>query len=176
MKEDPMRVTDLITRRPTQHSHLATRSDGRDPVAILQEDVNRAVGDFLRLFNMPFVGWTAALAADGASGLQLDVSETDKEVKISAEMPGIDEKDIDVQLRDGMLMISAEKKDERKADDKGYILRERTYGRIERAVPLPGGVDANAAEATFKSGVLTITVPKTREAQESAKRIAVKTS
>ena len=72
-----------------------------------------------------------------------------------------------------VLTISGEKKVDRETNEDGYILHERSFGRVERTVPLPEGIDAKAAEATFKSGVLTVTIPKTREAQSKAKRIPV---
>jgi HSP20 family protein len=169
-----MRVSDLIPWKGARNSQPAVRND-RDPVAVLQNDVNRAVADFLRMFNMPFAGWPGMWLADG-TGIQVDVAETDKELKVSAELPGIDESDIDVRVSDGMLIISGEKKTDREADQNGYILRERSFGRVERAVPLPDGIDANAAQASFKSGVLTVTIPKTREAQSRAKRIPVRSN
>jgi HSP20 family protein len=172
MKEDPMRVTDLIPWKHGRGSQPAPRTE-QDPVTMLQQDVNRAVGDFLRMFNTPFAGWPGALAAS-QTGMQVDVSETDKEVKIAAELPGIDEKDIDVRVTDDMVAIRGEKKADREAKDRGYVLRERSFGVVERAVPLPDGVDANAAKATFKSGVVTITIPKTKRAQSEAKRISVR--
>jgi HSP20 family protein len=144
----------------------------RDVVAALHNDVNRAFADFLRLSNIPFSGWPGSVLDN--PGVQVDVAETDKEVKVSAELPGVDEADIDVRVSDGMLIISGEKKAESKVEKTGYILHERTFGRVERALPLPDGIDADAAKATFKNGVLTVTIPKTAQAQSSAKRIAVK--
>lgn len=171
-----MRITDLIPWKSRRHSEPAVRQDGtRDPVAMLQQDVDRAVGEFLQMFRMPFVGWPGAFMDDG-SGIQVDVSENDKEVKISAEMPGMNEKDIDVRLSDGVLVISGERKTEQQSDKDGYIVRERSVGRVERALPLPEGVDADAVEATFKGGVLTITIPKTEEARSSGKRIPVRSN
>jgi HSP20 family protein len=172
MKEADMRVTDLIPGKFTRRSDPAVRNES-DPVAALQNDVNRAFADFLRMVNLPLAGWPAAFAHAG-SGIQVDVSETDKELKVSAELPGIDEADIDVRVSNGMLVISGEKKADRKVDENGYILHERSFGRVERALPLPDGIDADAAQATFKNGILTVTIPKTAQAQSSAKRIPVK--
>jgi HSP20 family protein len=174
MKEDDMRVTDLIPWKHARGSEPAMRGE-RDPIAVLQNDVNRAVADFLRPFSMPFSGWPASLPGNG-SDIQVDVTETDKEVKVSAELPGIDEADVDVRLSDGMLVISGEKKTDREVNENGYILRERSFGRVERAVPLPDGIDANAAQAAFKSGVLTVTIPKTAQAGNGAKRIPVRSN
>jgi HSP20 family protein len=173
MKEDDMRVTDLIPWKSTRGSEPAVRNE-RDPVAALQNDVNRAFADFLRMvYPVPMASWTTALA-DTGSGVQVDVAETDKELKVEAELPGIDEADIDVRVSGGMLIISGEKKADREVDENGYILHERSFGRIERALPLPDGIDADAAQASFKNGVLTVTIPKTAQAQSSAKRIPVK--
>lgn len=168
-----MRVTDLIPWKSTRGSAPAMRNE-RDPVAALQNDVNRAFADFLRMVTpLPMAGWPAAFA-DISSGVQVDVAESDKELKVSAELPGINEDDINVRVSDGMLVISGEKKAESTVDEKGYILHERSFGRVERALPLPDGIDANAAQATFKNGVLNVTIPKTARAQSSAKRIPVK--
>ena len=106
-----------------------------------------------------FSGWPGSFLDN--SGVQVDVVETDKEVKVSAELPGVEEADIDVRVSDGMLVISGEKKADREVDENGYILHERSFGRVERMVPLPDGIDSNAAQASFKSGVLTVTIPKT---------------
>jgi HSP20 family protein len=167
-----MRVTDLIPWKHARGSEPAA-SNERDPVAALHNDVNRAFADFVRMVGLPVAGWPAALA-DNGSGVQVDVAETDKELKVSAELPGIDEADIDVRVSDGMLMISGEKKADRKVDDNGYILHERSFGRVERALPLPDGIDADAAQATFKNGVLTVAIPKTTQGQNGAKRIPVR--
>jgi HSP20 family protein len=168
-----MRVTDLIPWKPARGSEPASRSQG-DPVAALQQDVNRAFDDFLRMIPLPFSGWPASFI-DSGSGVQVDVVETDKEVKVKAELPGMDESDIDVRVNDGMLVITGEKKTDRELDEKGYVVRERSFGRVERTLALPEGIDADAAQASFKSGVLTVTLPKTAEAQTSAKHIPVQT-
>jgi HSP20 family protein len=170
-----MRVTDLIPWKSARGSEPAVRGE-RDAVAALQNDVNRAFADFLRLSNVPspFSGWPGSFLDN--SGVQVDVAETGKEVKVSAELPGVDEADIDVRVSDGMLVISGEKKADREVDENGYILHERSFGRVERIVPLPDGIDANAAQASFKSGVLTVTIPKTAEAQSGAKRIPVRSN
>jgi HSP20 family protein len=169
-----MRVSDLIPWKSARGAPPAARNE-HDPVAALHNDVNRAFGDFLRLVNVPLAGWPA-LFAEGGAGVQVDVVETDKELKVSAELPGIDEKDIDVRVSDGMLVISGEKKADREVGQNGYILQERSFGRIERTLPLPDGIDADKAQATFKSGVLTVTIPKTAEAQSAAKHIPVRSN
>jgi HSP20 family protein len=166
--------------------------DENDPVASLQNDVNRAFDDFFRWLPVPFSGWPAQLLdrasgmqasgnqASGnqadvqASDIQADVVETDKEVRVTAELPGMEDADIDVRFMDDTLVISGEKKSDREVEENGYVLRERSFGRVERILPLPEGIDADAAQARFKNGVLTVTIPKTAEAQAGAKRIPVK--
>jgi len=101
------------------------------------------------------------------------VRENDKEVDVEAELPGMNEDDIDVAVADGTLVIRGEKKDEHEERDEGFIRRERVFGRIERVVPLPDGLDVDHAKATFKNGVLTVAIPRTAEAQAAVKRIGV---
>ena len=100
--------------------------------------------------------------------------ETDNEVEIKVELPGMDESDVDVSLADGVLTVRGEKKDEREKKHKGYVLRERSFGSVERIVPLPPGLDLDSATAAFKRGVLTVTIRKTAEAQAQTRRIAVR--
>jgi len=108
------------------------------------------------------------------SGLPVDIADKDGEYEITAELPGIDEKDIDVSTRNGSLVIKAEKKEEKEEQKKGYVVSERRYGSFERQFGLPKGVDSDRISASFKKGVLTITLPKTADAQKHEKKIAVK--
>jgi HSP20 family protein len=98
------------------------------------------------------------------------VSETDKEIKVSAELPGLEEKDVKVELANGVLAISGEKKTE--TEDKDRLFSERYYGRFERRIPVED-VDEDKVSASFKNSVLTVTLPKAPQAQPKVKRIAV---
>ena len=169
-----MRVTDLIPWRAERRNQPVSQSTG-DPVALLQSSVNRAFDDFLRMFPAPLPGLPGMLL-DNDGGFQVDIAETDKEIKVTAELPGVEEGDIDVRVSDGMLTISAEKKAAREENESGYILRERSFGRIERTLPLPEGVNTDAAQASFKAGVLTVTIPKAAEARDESKRVSVQSS
>ena len=106
----------------------------------------------------------------------IDMSEDEKAYKISAELPGIDAKDIDVSLSGDMLVLRGEKRQEREEKDKNknYHFSERTYGSFQRAFDLPTTVDRNKIAADFSKGVLTITLPKTAEARKPQKKIAIK--
>jgi HSP20 family protein len=114
------------------------------------------------------------LLADPKARPRVDVAETEKEVKVTAELPGINEAEIDVRVSDGMLVVSGEKRADRGVEESGYILRERSFGRVERSVPLPDDIDVDAAQANFKCGVLTVVIAKNLAAQSGAKRISVK--
>ena len=105
---------------------------------------------------------------------RLDVLETDKDVKVTVEIPGMDEKDIDVSINNGILSISGEKSSEHE-DKKGqYHRMERSYGSFRRDVLMPSEVDENKVEATFSKGVLEIRLPKITEENRKSRKIEVK--
>ena len=104
----------------------------------------------------------------------VDIAENQKAYEITAELPGMDESNIDVKFSDGTLTIKGEKKEEKEEKKKDYYLSERRYGSFQRSFGVPDGVDADKIEAHFKNGVLTVTLPKTPEAQKSEKKIAIK--
>ncbi|GIK40693.1 MAG: hypothetical protein BroJett011_45260 [Chloroflexota bacterium] len=106
---------------------------------------------------------------------RVDVTENEKEVRITAELPGLEEKDIDVSLSNDVLTISGEKKAEREDKGDNYYRMERSYGSFHRSIPLPTEVDTDHCDATFKNGVLQITLPKVH-LKESAKKITIKAS
>ena len=149
------------------------------PFESLRQEIDRLFDDFggsMRrspfrgsLFE-PFRSWEAALPTVPA----VDVSETDKAYEISAELAGMDEKNIDLKIANGVLTIRGEKQDEKEEKKKDYYMRERSYGTFERTFEVPEGVDTDKIEATFKKGVLTVTLPKKAEAQKPAKKIEVK--
>jgi len=114
------------------------------------------------------------LAHTNGHTLPVDIADKDGAYEITAELPGLDEKDIDVSTRNGSLVIKAEKKEEKEEHKKGYVVSERRYGSFERQFGLPKDVDAEKISANFAKGVLTITLPKTAEAQKQEKKIAVK--
>jgi HSP20 family protein len=103
----------------------------------------------------------------------IDVTESDKSYEITAELPGMDEKNIEVNVISGGLTIKGEKKDEYEQKAKDCYVSERRYGSFERYLRLPDGVDAGKIEASFKNGILTVALPKTSEAQQP-KKIEVK--
>jgi HSP20 family protein len=106
----------------------------------------------------------------------IDMSEDEKAYKISAELPGMEPKDIDVSVTGDMLVLKGEKRQEKEEKDKNYHFSERAYGSFQRAFELPASVDRNKVAADFSKGVLTITLPKTVAAQKPAKKIEVKST
>jgi len=104
----------------------------------------------------------------------VDVAESEKAHEITAELPGMDEKDIEVKVAESRLTINGEKLEEKEEKKKDYYLHERHFGSFERSFELPTTVDADKIEANFKKGVLTVTLPKKAEAQKPAKKIDVK--
>lgn len=105
---------------------------------------------------------------------KINVAETDKEVAVTAELPGMDEKDVNVELNEGTLTISGEKKEEHEEKGKNWHRVERSYGSFHRVVQLPARVDEKQARAKFKKGLLTVTLPKLEKDQGKRKTIEIK--
>ncbi|HET7806470.1 MAG TPA: Hsp20/alpha crystallin family protein [Pseudolabrys sp.] len=144
------------------------RSAAASPFVSLQREIDRLFDDFTRGF--------PAFAGSGASALMpsMDVSETDKDIEITAELPGLEEKDVQINLSDNLLTIRGEKKAEKEQKDKNFRLVERSYGSFERTLELPDGVNPDAIKANIAKGVLKVTIPKPAPAQ--AKKIEVKSA
>jgi HSP20 family protein len=105
-----------------------------------------------------------------------DVADTATSYEITAELPGLDERNVEVKLSGGTLTIRGEKKEEKEEKKRDYYLSERHYGSFQRSFGVPDGVDAAKIEATFKNGVLTVTLPKTADVQKKEKKIEIKTA
>jgi HSP20 family protein len=161
-----------VTQKPGQ------LGDVWRPFEALRAEIDRLFDDFgTGFWQRPFRSlaalersWPKTLVATSA----VDVAETDKSYEITAELPGMDEKNIEVNLANDGITIKGEKKEQTEEKKKDYTVSERRYGSFERYFTLPDGVDANKIEATFKNGVLKVTLPKTAEAQKPAKKIEVK--
>jgi HSP20 family protein len=151
------------------------------PFETLRREIDRLFDDldggFWRMplrhsaFNVvPFWGRESVWSATPA----VDITDTDKAYEITAELPGIDEKNLEVKVANGVLTIKGEKQEEKEEKKKDYYLRERNFGSFERAFQLPDGVDADKIDAKFAKGVLSVSLPKKVEAQKAAKKIDVK--
>jgi HSP20 family protein len=104
----------------------------------------------------------------------LDLKESDEFFEIKAELPDMNEKDIDISVQGNCLILSGEKKFEHEKDEKGFHLRERSFGQFHRQIPLGFNLDANKITAKYQKGVLSIHVPKPTEMQHETKRVAIK--
>ena len=142
---------------------------GDDPFRSLFEEVQKTFEDFSR--RTPF----ARFGSDMLSP-KVDVSETKDAVQVTAELPGVDESDVEVTLEDDVLTIRGEKKSEREEEDKdkNWHVVERSYGSFSRAIPLPFDPDATKVEAKFDKGVLRVHLPKPAEATKKQQKIAIK--
>jgi HSP20 family protein len=136
-----------------------------------QREINRLFDDFWRDFDLPMFG--RAERGRGFITPKVDVSEDEKEIVVAAELPGLDEKDLEVTMSDNALIIKGEKKGEHEERERGYTYRERSYGAFQRAIPLDADILADQVAATFKNGLLTITLPKSPDAQRKFKKIAI---
>jgi len=151
------------------------------PFEALHREIDRLFDDFgggfwrspfrRSVFDLePF--WRRELSWETAPAM--DIAETEKAYEITAELPGMSESDVEVVASNGGLTIKGEKREEKEEKKKDYYLSERRYGSFERRMQIPEGVDVDKIEASFKNGVLTVTLPKTAQAQEPEKKISVK--
>lgn len=152
------RDRDLTTRR----------SEDYNPFLTLHREMNRLFDDAFRGFDLAPV--SGSLFEQSARWPSIEVNETDKDVKVTAELPGLEENDVQVELANGALSIKGEKKTE--TEDKDRKFSERYYGRFERRIPIED-VDQDKISAAFKNGVLTVTMPKLPQAESKVKRIAI---
>ncbi|WP_028895584.1 Hsp20/alpha crystallin family protein [Syntrophorhabdus aromaticivorans] len=149
---------------------------GRDPFLAFRHSMDRLMDEFFRGFDMwppsirglsPFEWRTDTFAP------KVDVKDEDGRIVIEAELPGMTEKDVEVSLSGDSITIRGEKKRETEEEKENYYRLERVYGSFERTLPLPAEVETDKAEAKFKNGVLSVLLPKTKEALAQKKRIPI---
>ena len=163
-----MGIKDLIPWNNGGREVAIHRGTDVNPFFTLHREMNRMFDDVFRGFDLAPFGSTRGLS--GLGWPQIDIDETDKEVRITAELPGLDEKDVNLEIANGVLSISGEKKSE--SNDEARRFSERYYGRFERRIPLDN-VEEDKVSASFKNGVLTVTLPKSPASQKKVKRIAI---
>lgn len=176
-------MAEPANRLPEQHEKrgMPARRDEWGPFHSLRREIDRLFDD-VHLFD-----WHAASPRSifdlevpklRRAAVQLapamDLIETEKEYLIMAELPGIDENDVDIRLANRTLTIRGEKKEEKKKKERDYYVSERSFGSFGRSFQLPDGIDAERIEASFAKGVLTVKLPKTDEAQKAEKKIGIK--
>lgn len=156
----------------TRGRQAPVRRGGEDnPFLALHREMNRLFDHAVRGFDLaPFGSLGSDRLFGGAGWPSVEVSDTGSEIKVTAELPGMDEKDVEIELANGVLSISGEKRTE--AEDKDRLFSERVYGRFERRIPVDE-VEQDQVSASFKNGVLTVTLPKSAKARTTVKRIAI---
>jgi HSP20 family protein len=161
-----MNVRDLVpwTRANDRDRSLPAASQAASPLLTLHREMNRLFDDVFRGFDTPALG--------GARGAwpQLEVRDADGEYRVTAELPGLDEKDVEVLFEDGVLILRGEKRAE--TEDRSRAFSERVYGRFERRLAL-GDIDQDRIQAKFRTGVLTVTAPKSEQSQSRVRRIPI---
>jgi HSP20 family protein len=168
-------MADQQVTQSSGNRSMARRGDALSPFAPFRREMERLFEDFFSVFGAP-----ARQEREGAqlpAGIiapRIDVSETDDEVRIKAELPGVNEKDIDVRLVDDVLTIRGEAQTEHEEKQQDYRVMERARGTFVRSLRLPFMADASQVQASFKDGILSVTIPKPREARERVQRIEVK--
>jgi HSP20 family protein len=156
---------------PWRRKDLALGSEKENPFQAMQREINRVFDRFSHGF-----GWGDLAEREAPLGgffPSVDVSETDKEIHVTAEIPGLEAKDLDVSLSGSNLVIRGEKKAEKEEKGEQYYHKESSYGAFHRSIPLPAEVEEDKIEATYKKGVLKISLPKSPEAQKVRKKITV---
>jgi HSP20 family protein len=164
-----MAMRDLMRRG---HRDVPARQ-AESPFMALQEEMNRLFDRFWHGVPAEVTEgawpWTA-----GAFAPRVDVSETDNDIRVTAELPGMDDKDLEVTITRDSLTIRGEKKAESETKKEGYFHAERHFGSFQRTIPLPREVVTDKAEATFKKGVLTVVLPKTEQVKTETRKVPVK--
>jgi len=171
-KEDLMPISDLLPWNRDKERYAIQRSDELDPLDF-QRQMNRMFDTF---FDEPFrPGMLRPLSeTSGNFAPRLDISETDTEIRINADLPGMDENDIHLTLENNELTISGEKKTEKEEKGRTFHRLERRYGSFTRTIDLPIEVNIDQIDASFKKGVLVVTIPKPKETVSQRKRIPIK--
>ena len=178
-----MSVRDLIpwNRSSGTPAPAGLSNEPASPFLALHREVNRLFDDVFNGFGVPSLAGSSSaasslagpsLAGRGFGWPNVEVVEADGgALRVSAELPGLDAKDVELLIEDGVLTLKGEKRAETTDKERGYS--ERSYGRFERSIPLPFAVQEDKAEATFRNGVLTVTLPRSAEAPERRRRIAI---
>jgi HSP20 family protein len=153
------------------------REEDRNPFLPLHREMNRLFDDAFRSFDalrpfdhgLPPLG---TLSSFNVGWPNVEISETDKEIKVTAEIPGLEDKDVEILLDDGLLTLKGEKRSE--TEDKDRQFSERYYGRFERRIPVGTEIVQDKIDARFRNGVLSLVLPKSEKAQSQVKRIEIK--
>lgn len=173
-------MVDAPAKLPTNPQATESEREWR-PLATLRREIDRLFDDLhvwprpsgRTVFDVePF--WRGELSFGKVPAV--DIVEKEKQYEVTAELPGMDEKNIDVKFAEDILTIKGEKSEEKEEKEKDYYLSERRFGSFHRSFRVPAGVEADKIDASFKNGVLTVILPKSAQARKSEKKIAIKKS
>ena len=162
-----MNIKNLI---PFGKKNIAVNREEENPFLLMQREMNRLFDTFSGTW-----GLGSSPTLDSSFSPRMDMTEDSKAFTVTAEMPGMSEKDIDLAISGDTLTIRGEKKEEKENKGRNYYYSERSYGTFSRTIPLPVQVDVDRVTANFKKGVLTVTLPKTAGLADITKKISVKT-
>jgi len=175
-------MAEAVTKLPVKtEGEAPERGAEWRPLANLRREIDRLFDDFgWGMIRRPFARtlfdvepfWRGEFSFGKVPAC--DIVEKEKEYEITAELPGLDENNIEVKFADGLLTIKGEKREEKEERKKDYYLSERSFGSFHRSFQVPEGIDSDKIAATFKNGVLTVTLPKSAEAQKKEKKIAIR--
>ncbi len=144
------------------------------PFSDLQRATDRLFNEFVKGMGFPGIGTgESLLSLTGYEWPRVDISETDDNIQIMADLPGVDKDDIEISIRNNVITIRGEKRQEEEKEGEGFYKIERSYGTFQRSFYLPSEIEEDRAEASFKDGVLKITLPKTASAKAKTKQITV---
>jgi HSP20 family protein len=162
-----MAITDLVPWKKTNNNPAVARGE-LDPFARMRQGMDEMFNDMLG-------SWIGRPNLNGAGSFlpQIDVTDTANEICVTAELPGLEQKDLEVSIVDGSLRLKGEKREEHE-EERGDLYRsERRYGAFERMIPLPVEVEADQIKASYRNGVLKVILPKSKDAQLSRRVIPV---
>jgi HSP20 family protein len=164
-----------MTSQPSSEKKVPVSvKGGANPIQAFQGEVNKLFQDF---FGETLPHWwrTSETYMPFGAYPATDVAETDKDFKITAELPGMDAKDITITISNNYVTVKGEKKEETKEEKNGYFRQERSYGEFQRVVTLPPNLaNTEKAEAQMSKGLLTITVPKKAGAEPKSRKLEIK--
>ncbi|APF20506.1 heat shock protein Hsp20 [Caldithrix abyssi DSM 13497] len=166
-----MAIRDLIQGNFLKKNVPVRREEWISPFYSLQKEINRIFDNFFNeITSDRFFG-----DVSGSFVPSVDVKEKDKEIIVTAELPGMDAEDIEINISDDVLTLRGEKREEKEEKEGNFYRRECSYGSFHRDIPLPAEIDPDKVEAEFKRGVLKVRLPKKPESERKAKKIEVKT-
>ena len=169
-----MAMRSLTPWRWGRRSVPVSREAEMHPLDMFQREMNRLFDDFFKGFGLRPSG--EEMEAVGAFYPEVDMTEDENAIYVTAELPGLDEKDIDINLSKDSITLKGEKKEEREEKGKESYYMERSFGSFTRVLPIPVEVNPDKVEATFKKGVLNITLPKVQKEKKEQKKIQIKSS